>query len=1317
MRRKIVSFLELSLMILSIFAFSYLISNSSINLVSAESEIQKGCCLETVEGAICQNIPMFQSGLCKDNLVGTSCEVIDQCQLGCCYSSNSGTCAIKAPKNQCIANGGNWSSDSLCNIPQCQLGCCIMGDQVSLTNSRECTLMSNKFNFEKNFIPVSSGQSCEQYVGLEKEGACLSDSGDYSGEKNCIFTTKKNCVSGEFKENYLCTSEELNTICEKTEKTTCLEGKDQVYFLDSCGNVANVYDSSKVNDQSYWEKPINPEDSCSSEGPGCGNCNYLQGSVCVRHEQGVTQKPTYGDYTCKNLNCGNRKQGESWCVYDFNPNSGVAPIGSRHFVASCFEGKISIEGCADFNQEVCAQSTDTSFGFTEAKCLVNDWRSCINANDADSYSEVKKKCDQNPQCIMFNELYGEENLKRSDGEFFAGFDPEKTNAEQGSIEGLGSDQNNILTHCVPRFTPGFQFWTTNGQVVSSAEKNSDSKSSSADYGGSDEETDAICSLGSFTCVSQINRECTLAGGCDSWEDHRLNWECNYDGVHSTIKGQDLPKFMNAMNERCRSSGSCGVSTNIAGVVNEDYPGFSVERINIDNKGNTHEDYSTEGYNLSSDYISGIKRKTSVISNLDELGLGSEGLVAEVTDSAGTTGEPSQSFIDLKQMAAGANVDLGEGSFGDMMMGVTILAGIGTPFMSGLLGIATAGMTYSSGALVHMTWSSWGSSMAFTAVAAGIGAVVGYQIGKLISKNQDWSPGKANQFNKFMAATGAAIGAGVGIALTTGVSTGAAASSAWGAAGAIFLTNPIGWIILVAAIVYMVYTAFIETFEEQEYFIMRFTCESWQPPKHGECEICNDDVRSCSEYRCKSLGSNCHYFIENGEPGYCASVNEIWSAQITPWQEILTGGNEYSSIGSNGFRIQGLLGQGVNAWESLTFGIVTDKPATCKIDSQHTQDYNDMAYEMFSPVNPDTGKSDGTHHQIGLNAFTGGNNSETTLGLAQGEENEYYIRCMNFAGQINEAEFVVQAKVKDGPDLTPPELIRFEPVSGSHLKQGTNSTDIVLFLNEPADCRFDYEYDTLSGQEYFEDLRHEMFCLTSPSSAFFGEWRCLANLENLTVGENNLYFRCKDQPNLEETESYPRNANFVSTNYKLDVCSSGLNISLLNSNMLIEEKSFTLNVATSGCVGDAICSFRMSNYSNQFNVFFETGGKIHSQLLTPSLGEHEIEVSCEDEAGNTANKTFKFTVIFDDTPPEIVRAINTDGEIKIVTNEPAECVYETNISNGCNFGFEGETTSYLSTEHKFNSNVLENYFIKCRDKKLNLPSSCSIILKPISLGNK
>ena len=86
----------------------------------------------------------------------------------------------------------------------------------------------------------------------------------------------------EYNKGKLCTANELNTICEPTNQTTCVDGKDQVYFLDSCGNYANIYDSTKINDEGYWEDVVTISESCgvddefgNSDSTTCGNCNRI----------------------------------------------------------------------------------------------------------------------------------------------------------------------------------------------------------------------------------------------------------------------------------------------------------------------------------------------------------------------------------------------------------------------------------------------------------------------------------------------------------------------------------------------------------------------------------------------------------------------------------------------------------------------------------------------------------------------------------------------------------------------------------------------------------------------------------------------------------------------------------------------------------------------------------------------------------------------------------------------------------------------------------------------------------------------------------
>ena len=111
-----------------------------------------------------------------------------------------------------------------------------------------------------------------------------------------------NITSGsEFHKDYLCSADELATNCGPTTETMCIEGRDEVYFKDTCGNRGNIYDSNKVysKNSAYWQKIVNKEESCNNKpkkgnagSKSCGNCDYFRGSIC---KEG---KANYGDYAC-----------------------------------------------------------------------------------------------------------------------------------------------------------------------------------------------------------------------------------------------------------------------------------------------------------------------------------------------------------------------------------------------------------------------------------------------------------------------------------------------------------------------------------------------------------------------------------------------------------------------------------------------------------------------------------------------------------------------------------------------------------------------------------------------------------------------------------------------------------------------------------------------------------------------------------------------------------------------------------------------------------------------------------------------------------
>ncbi len=387
------------------------------------------CCEKTSSGQFCQDVPPEQ---CAEGAkqVPTSCKATSYCKPGICYDSNEGTCLDNTPQNVCNAEHGIWSDKP---VPQCDLGCCLLGDQAAFVTLTRCKKLSSFLGLETNYKKdIKNEVACILSVQGQEKGACVYES---DLQKKCRFTTRANCGASnngtkeEFFKNKLCSAEELGTVCGPTTKTICVPGKEEVYFVDSCGNPANIYDSSKINDKNYWADVKDKISSCGANSAninsaGCGNCNYLLGSFC-RASSAAGGKATYGDSVCADLNCkktsnGNDyKHGESWCVFNDAGKTGAGnnAVGSRFYKHICMNGEEILEQCAEYRQHECIESAiATSAGkFSQAACRVNRWQDCVLQATQDACENTDKR-----DCIW------------------------KT------VAGLG--------RCVPKNSPGLKFW-------------------------------------------------------------------------------------------------------------------------------------------------------------------------------------------------------------------------------------------------------------------------------------------------------------------------------------------------------------------------------------------------------------------------------------------------------------------------------------------------------------------------------------------------------------------------------------------------------------------------------------------------------------------------------------------------------------------------------------------------------------------------------------------------------------------------------------------------------------------------------------------
>jgi len=526
-----------------------LVSITHTTNVSAVGEINF-CCEKTIDGAWCQNELESECDT-SGNLraVPTSCEATSFCKLGCCYDSQEGTCMENTPQIVCNEEGGVYSADSAsCDIPQCSLGCCLIGEQASFVTQTRCKRLSSIYGLETNFrTDISNEFACIASATSSEKGACVFEK---EFERTCRFLTQKECkeleVASEFEVefhiDYLCSAESLGTNCGPSEKTTCIEEGDEVYFLETCGNLANIYDSQKQKNKEYWSKIQNKEESCGAESSNagssaCGNCDYYIGSTCKQYEKSKDPvKPNHGDNICRDLGCKyegeDYKHGETWCVS--NSKAGETLPGSEYFRLVCYNGEVTVEPCASFRQERCIQ--DEINGFKTAACGANIWRDCIAQTDEKDCTNTDKR-----DCLWVNSG----NLK-----------PLEELQKDLDIDDIKEffeklDNNLVLDKyyqyvCVPLYSPGFDFWNSEG------------------------ESEEMCSIASTECTAVFEKSVT--GG--KWDCKQNCHCCVNDDEHKGCTGSEWPENKD---ELCQALGDCGKKRNFQGVKGFEFedPSFTV----------------------------------------------------------------------------------------------------------------------------------------------------------------------------------------------------------------------------------------------------------------------------------------------------------------------------------------------------------------------------------------------------------------------------------------------------------------------------------------------------------------------------------------------------------------------------------------------------------------------------------------------------------------------------------------------------------------------------------------------------------------------
>lgn len=537
-------------------------------------------------------------------------------------------------------------------------------------------------------------------------------------------------------------------------------------------------------------------------------------------------------------------------------------------------------------------------------------------------------------------------------------------------------------------------------------------------------------------------------------------------------------------------------------------------------------------------------------------------------------------------------------------------------------------------------------------------------------------------------------------------------------GKAMLAHPYISGLIVGAIVY----ALLYKKESKE--VITFSCKPWQAPVGGgDCEKCNDENGICSDYRCKSLGQSCQLLNVGSKQEKCAWVNpkDTKSPGISPWEDVLTEGYKYTDVrirppgeGSEPGRMKivktGAKDGCVEAFTPLEFGIVTtgpdglSEPAQCKIDYNHTLKFDDMAFFF--------GESNLYLYNHSQKLVLPGPSAINAQAPELQNDGTYtlYVRCKDANGNENVDEFAIRFCVEKGPDTTPPKIEGTSIGNNMPIKYNQTSVELEVYVNEPAECKWSREDRSYSNMENSMTCSKNVWEMNNNMV-----YTCKTTLTGIKDRQNNVfYFRCKDQPWLNESS---RNVNQESYKFTL-VGTEPLNIIDIKPNGTIYGSTdvvsvwFEAETANGYKNGEAICYYSETGKENDFIEFFETGTELHKQRLDLVEGSYKYYIKCLDLGGNRDDNFTEFKVEVDREAPIITRVYRENELLKIATTEESECRYDI---KSCNFKFEdGIDMPYANSTSHFAEWKTENtYFIRCSDKYGNmpLPNTCSIIVRP------
>ncbi|MBU0760380.1 MAG: hypothetical protein KJ600_01595 [Nanoarchaeota archaeon] len=1328
--------------------------NAALQKISEISGGGVSVCLETKEqGKKCQ---IMQNKQCEEVCLDGQCvqvasspsqgltNIPDECRLGTCLDREEGICLPNSPKGECDSYGedkAKWFDDPNGNVEECLKACCVLGSEVQFTTQLQCQRIAESYGLEfpsdsaKFNSELNSEIDCKLFAVRGVKGACTFTIAEQD-KKECRFVGREECenLGGNFEEEKLCSHPDLNTICAAKNHTACVDGLEEVYWFDSCGNVENIYGTDETGKQGMV---IPKYGSCEIGEPGnllknqetCGNCNQLLSSVCGEEieEQELDDSPD-GGVVCRDLGCDDegvrREHGETWCAYqtDFGlpldvetPGSSlmqfipggigflggiingrsIGPPGSQFFRKSCINGNVTLEACQDGRRAICVETKEEINGTNQeisvASCRLNRWVECLNYNPTSEGGGSQfdaiigkieaqiamTKCEADPDCF---------------------------------VKTVNVDKDFQFPICLAKYPPGFSLGNDGG-------------------GG-----EAVCGYASQTCQAVFVKEAVAGGfGGGVW---KCTANCGCVTGNDPDTAQPSMKFVSEMSDFCTSLGDCGLKINYLGAPGGS-GGFSLKKC------------------VTEEIEGECKRKMPVFSLSSLLGT----LINPATQMGDIQPKPGK-YIDASDIEAfsrslGASTE-GAGSVlsalfglddgGDEGIGLQVpgvkdpglYSGTELPYIAsvpgagalGLAGAAKIGLIPSAVSTTGATFATEaGASAAFDAAIQG-GATTASQgiteggLFEVVSTTSVMNPAIQGVSQGLTAAAIAAAAAGILISVTgIGRGLGPGWSYAYmgtaavgGAIVGLTSTTPgvivlyelgihtlipflevLGPIILIIAFT-MILLNFAFGVGSVKKVEVTAECKQWQPPVGVGSETCNkcgQDGFPCNEYACSSLGASCQLVGEHPNV-VCEdmSPDDVSAPVISEFEEALEENFEITLSSESGFAIRKTGGNSgcLEDFESATIGIETDEYAWCKFSLDSEAEFEDM-----NDFGTNSLKKEHVYGVSSLDIVNYFNDIGEPLTEEEEVDVSLFVKCQDAKGNINSRNYVINLCIIRA-DWTAP-FLTYISERGGYLPYGAEEETIVVRSNEPVEMRWSFQ------DKDFDEMENSFVCPVSESVT-----DCWAEIP---IERDNvvIYVRAKDHAEWAGTErEEDRNENQESLVVSLERTESALAIdslvpedgAVIFTNLPVV--TVDIEARVSGGQSETISCYIGQGRIDAMNL--ESPGVYKKSYDRFRPGEHILRIECEDEVGNSAVKESSFKIVEDTTPTTIARVYDDFGTLVVITREEATCSFS---NENCHFDVEdGELMEGTELVHRTGFDGEKTYYIKCKDAFGNEKSDCDIV---------